>query len=208
MPRTASQFSAEQRAQLRNVLGAGLGDALIDKLDGVDHAASLTVSTGLKVDKQSGGGRGLHIYTITLTDVAVAVADSGGASGGFGSLQLLDFPIGVVRFLESRTNLTVVASGLIGATATVKTSIGTAAEATNDTLDSTQANIIASTSSVLTASAGTVKGVGVSTPPQVDGSVTPVDVFLNVGVADAGLTGAGSVLLNGTITLITLGPIA
>lgn len=99
---------------------------------------------------------------ITLTNVSITMTD-GGANGSIGSLKVYDLPAGLIRIHGARTNLTVTAASGIGATAALKHSLGTAAAATNDTLNLTKANIIPSTSTTLASSAGSPKGVSAAT---------------------------------------------
>lgn len=137
---------------------------------------------------------------ITLASMAVTITDTGGVNGAYGSQKIFDCPTGYMLFLGARSNLTFTAAAGIGATGTVKHSIGSAAESTNDTLDATQANLIASVSSVLAASAGTGKGASTAVL-YLDGTSSAVDVYLNFGVADADVTASSSLTVSGTITI-------
>jgi hypothetical protein len=167
-------------------------DMLTNVAVGAPSGAGVTV-------KEYGNGD-YHKSVITLTNVVIPVADSGGANGGFGSLKVYDFPEAALNILGCVTKLAFVATGGIGATATLKHSVGTVAEATNDTLDATQANLVPSTNAVLVAGVGAAGGVlaaGIIS----DGTGTAIDAILNLGVADAGITANGSVTVNGTITI-------
>lgn len=161
-------------------------------------AGSSPVSTVVAKDYQNG----LWTQTVlTVTNLAIATTDDG-ANGSFGGTKIYDMPAGAIWVL-ARTNLTATVAAGIGATSTLKHSVGTVVAATNDTLDSTKANIIASTNTTLSGSAGTVKGL-TATPLIIDGTATAVDVYLNFGVADAGATASSTVTANGTITLTRL----
>lgn len=146
------------------------------------------------------GDGATHRTTLHLSAAAIATTDAG-ASGTFGSQELYTFPAGAVLIHGAITDLSVTAAAGIGATSTLKHSLGTAAEAANDTLDSTQANIIASTNTVLASSAGTAKGLG-TTLLVGDGTTTPIKAFLNYGVADAGATANSTVTTTGTVTIL------
>lgn len=99
---------------------------------------------------------------ITLVNLSVTMTDAT-TSGSIGSQKIYDMPAGLIKIIGARTNLTVVAAAGIGATATLKHSLGTAAAATNDTLNLTKANIIPSTDTVLASSAGSPKGSSIVT---------------------------------------------
>jgi hypothetical protein len=150
----------------------------------------------------------VHRTIIQLSAVRMALTDTGGANGAYSSLKVYDFPAGnilVQGVVSSLASVARVGTNL-SATATVKHSLGSAAEATNDTLDGTQANFLPSTDIVLAAGVGA--GGGESTAQTIlNGTAAAVDAILNVGVADAGIAGADSVDISGTIiiTWINLG---
>lgn len=156
--------------------------------------------------KHYGSGIYRMAHIVLNSPLTITVTDTGGANGGYGSYQLADFPAGLINIVGGVTNLTFTAAAGIGATAALKHSVGTAAEATNDTLDSTQANAIPSTSVTLAASTGTVGGVSTAAA-WVDGTTTAADLFLNIGVADAGISSSSSVTVTGQmwITYAVLG---
>lgn len=187
------------RRRIATAIGGDAADMLVEKLDGTASAGTKT--TGVTVKEQSAGK--FHLTRIEFTNLVVAVTDTGGANGGYGTKTLYDLPQGLAVILGSVTDFDIVAAAGIGATAAVKHSLGTAAEATNDTLDSTQANLIASTSATLTASAGSTLGVSTA-PVTVNGTVTPVDIILNFGVADAGISATSSVTITGFVEIAWL----
>lgn len=143
--------------------------------------------------------------TITFAADVVATTDAG-ASGAFGAQALLTLPAKHVILFGASLDIAMVAAAGITATATVKSAIGTAAEAANDTLDSTQANIIASGNTVLASSAGTKLSVGPAsgTPLMIDASAGTQQLFLNFGIADAGSTANSSLTITGTVKLAYL----
>jgi len=180
-------------------LGPG-GDAAARRM--VDSPGNATVAIGsspvstvVATDYQDG----LWNHTkLTVTSLAVSTTDDG-ANGSFGGTKIYDFPVGAI-WCVARTNLTATVAAGIGATSTLKHSLGTVVAATNDTLDSTKANIIASTNTTLSGSAGAVKGL-TATQLIIDGTGGAVDVFLNFGVADAGATANSTVTVSGTVHL-------
>lgn len=167
--------------------------------------------TGLASDPGAAkAGRIIRTHKILLKDLVVAITDTGGASGAYGSQKIFDFPEGNILILGAQARLTDVDAGAGGITdtATVKFSIGSAAETTNDTLDSTQANLIASTNVALTGGTSTATVGAVNTGVLfLDGTTTPADLYLNLGIADAGITANDDVTIDGEIeiTYIVLG---
>lgn len=145
-------------------------------------------------------GQQIQRLELKLPSVAVTMTD-GTTNGSIGSKQLITLNSKYFGLLGASVSLPVLAAANITATATLKASIGTAAEATNDTLDGVQANIMPSTSLVLVSSAGTLVGNG-NVALAVDGTAGTQGVFLNLGVADAGSSGNSTVTItNGTIVL-------
>lgn len=186
--------------QLAVALGPGGYDAAARLQDSVGNGnvaiGSSPVSTVVAKEFQD------KLWTqtvLTVTNLAISTTDDG-ANGSFGGTKIYDMPAGALWVL-ARTNLTATVAAGIGATATLKHSVGTVVAATNDTLDSTKANIIASTNTTLSGSAGTVKGL-TATPLIIDGTSSAVDIYLNFGVADAGATANSTVTVSGTITLL------
>jgi hypothetical protein len=170
---------------------------LIDSVDNVNSAVGAVNGTGVTLGGEYTSGITKQTV-ITFSSVVITMTD-GTTNGSIGALKFYDFPVGALK-INARTNLTLVAAAGIGATATVKHAIGTAAEATNDTLDSVQANIIASTDTVLVSSAGAAKGLSTATL-FIDGTAGAIDLYLNFGVADAGSTANSTLTVSGTITI-------
>lgn len=200
-----SQFNLESvtpehRRILINALGnSDAANAIADKLDGIGDK----LTPGTSIEALLRAGFRIHVDKLTFEDLAVTITDTGGANGAYGSHKLADLPTGLAIILGARSSFDIVAATGIGATAAVKHSVGTAAEATNDTLDSTQANIIASTSTTLAASEGAASGVSTAVTV-VNGTSSAVDLFLNFGVADAGVTASSSVTITGYVEVAWL----
>lgn len=173
---------------------------------GVANTANNTSTSFIKADEY--GVTHERQTVININAFSVATTDAG-TNGAYGSLKFYTFPsgtYGVVRNVVVDLTATPGAGG-IGDTATLKYSIGTAAESTNDTLDSTQANILGSTNA--TAFVGGLGGGGAgggamtgvtNTAAAIDSRSAAVEAFLNLGIADAGHSStADTVTLNGKI---------
>ena len=153
------QFTNAQRAAWDNVFAnAGLGRITRNALEGITAAG--TGESSITVTEKSLGC--YHKTKLAFTSLAVSTTDNG-ASGAIGSKKLITFPTGLIRILGARSEFTITAASGISATATVKHSLGIIPAATNDTLNLTKANIIPSTNSTLTSSAGTASGKSLAT---------------------------------------------
>ena len=149
------------------------------------------------------GGAGVRISTFTLRDVSVTMTDATTA-GSQGRIQIYDFPAGNLLFLGGSCDLTTARVGTaLAANAAVVGAVGTAAVGVdNDTLTSTEADLLPSYAGTLTAGAGVVKSKSVTAGIVVfDGTSTAKDAWLNFAVPDAGSTGNDALLVNGTVTL-------
>lgn len=157
-------------------------------------------TTGLSIQKDQVFD-GVRKTVVKLTSVSVTMTD-GTTNGSIGSVKLYDFPEGAINVHCGATDLTLTAgAGGIGDTAALKHSVGSAAEATNDTLDSVQANIVPSTSLTLAAGTGTKQGISTAAA-HLDGRAAAAAAYLNLGVADAGSSANDTVTVSGTVTLI------
>lgn len=169
-------------------------------------------TSGITVEER---GDGIFQHTvITLTNVTVAITDSGGtvgtgtdsANGGYGSLLVYTLPVGLQHILAARTKFTGITrvGTAISATAAVKHSLGTVAVSSSDTLTSTLADILPSTSATL--SSGTVATAnGVNTGTKiVNGTSSAGNIYLNFGIADAGILGSDSITVSGKVKLTWL----
>lgn len=148
---------------------------------------------------------------VDLDNVRIATTEAG-ASGAYGSQKIFDAPEGNIKVLGGTMRFSRVArvSTGITTTATVKFSVGSAAEASNDTLDSVQADVIPSSNMAAMVSGVSTGGGGRSTAePVLNGTGTPIDFFLNVGIADAGSTASDNIDVDGQIEIyyINLGDI-
>lgn len=159
-----------------------------------------SATAALGVSKKEYGNGILRQTVFTLSGTVVTWVDNG-ASGGYGSLQLLDFPEGHIAVLGAVSDFTALTAGAgIGATGAVLHSLGTAAEATGATLDSTQADILPSTSLTLVGSTGAVGGTNTALLLS-DGTATAKDLFLNLAANATDSTANSTVTITGTITV-------
>lgn len=162
MSREPAQFTAIHKNVITEALGNPLvAQDLIDKLDGTNRVGTLGVSSSYATIDEQGGGQ-FHVTKITLAALVISMDDVG-ASGSFGGQKIYTFPTGLIKINGARTDLTVTVGSGIGATATIKHSLGTVIAATNDTLSLTKANVIPSTNTTLASSAGTMQGTSLAT---------------------------------------------
>jgi hypothetical protein len=199
--RGSDMLSHNMVAALRSALGTA-GNPVADEINDYFKRGTVGNNPAGNVRRIREGGPGaLHRTTIWLDNETITITD-GGASGGIGSSKLYTFPEGALDVGIAFSSFTIVAASGIGATATVKHALGTAQETTNDTLDSTQANVLPSTNTVLSGSAGTAKGLTSTKLGALDGSTTPAELWLNFGIADAGITANSSIVINGFVTIL------
>lgn len=141
--------------------GTSAARRIIDNVDNSNTAVGTVNGTGVTLTGEYTTGI-VKQTIIRLDSVAITMTD-GTTNGSIGSLKVYDMPAGLIRILGARTKLTATAASGISATGTLKHSLGTAAAATNDTLNLTKANIIPSTNTTLSSSAGAVAGVSAAT---------------------------------------------
>jgi len=139
---------------------------------------------------------------ITFTDKDVTMTDAG-ANGSHGSLKMIDFPEGNIVILGASTDLAIERVGTaLTATSAVVGAVGTTATATdNATLTTTEANIVPSTVSTLTAGAGATAGQSTAVAV-IDGTAAAISAYLNFATPDAGSTGNDALTVNGTVTVV------
>ena len=174
----------------------------LDSLPVAGSAARVPAAVAATVSAAETGGPVLRKTVFTLTGHSVTMTDAG-ANGCHGSVQLCDFPVGLIQIIGATMALaTTAGSGGIADGAAVVQSVGTVTVAnTNATLTSTEADIIPSTAGTLTGGANAA-GVGVSTTPAVfDGHSTAVKAFLNFAVPDADSSASDTLAVTGTVTV-------
>ena len=198
------------------------------KIVGADGGDTLTALSGGKVNMEAGSileiadgvlttvgigapaGTGVtavekvlipHQTVISLAATSITMTDATTA-GCHGSRKIFDLPAGNILILGATTDLQVTAgTGGISDTAAVVGAVGSVAAATdNGTLTSTEANIVPSTASTLTAGAGSCDGESTA-PVTLDGTATAADVYLNFAIPDAGSSANDTLLVTGTVTI-------
>lgn len=135
---------------------------------------------------------------LPLIDTAATVARC--------ALKVFDMPEGLIQIFGSVANLAITKSAAgVNADFDGDFALGSAAAAADATLTGTEANILPSTATPQ-AVAGVTTAKGVSTAGVLlDGTTTPVDVYLNILVDDADqdvTTTPTNLIANGTITIL------
>jgi hypothetical protein len=146
-----------------------------------------------------------HKTIFTLTDVAQSVVNG----TEYQSTKLFDFPAGVINVLGVVMSLaektTTALETTLNASSTGALALGTAA-ASNVTLDSTMADLVASTAFTSSATvnvAGTAVGGHLATAAIFDGHTTAKALYLNSAFATTtDVDGAATIKWTGTITVI------
>lgn len=158
--------------------------------------------TGLTGESKGAG----HNRTLVLTfdDVALALADEAGVVA-YGGMKIVDFPEGAIAIQGAVAALDVTKSSAgVNADFDGDFGIGTVTASNNGTLASTEQNVIPTTATPQAASgATTAKGVATAAV-YLDGTTTPVDLYLNFLVDDADHNVGGTacnLILNGTVTI-------
>lgn len=195
-------------------LGLGPDDELITKgdkliLNGKEvipaPAPGAVAGTGVTVEE---GGNGIvNVTTITFTDAPVALTDEGGVVA-YGGLKVYDMPAGLIHILGAVQDIALTKSSAgVNADWDGDVGVGTVTASNNNSLSSTEQNIIPTTATPQ-AVAGVSTADGVSTGAvTLDGTGTAIDIFVNLLVDDADHNVAGTpcnLILNGTLTITWL----
>jgi hypothetical protein len=145
---------------------------------------------------------GLNSTVLTFTGVSVTMTDAA-AAGSHGSLEVLNFPAGLIVVAGVTSDLAIARVGTaITTTAAVVGSIGSVTVGTdNATLTSTEADLLPSTAASLTAGAGNCDGQSTAVTV-LDGTATAAKAFLNLAIPDAGSTGNDALTVTGTVTIL------
>lgn len=148
---------------------------------------------------------GMNKTVLTLTNVAIALADNAGVVA-YGSSKIFDFPEGLIQIFGATADLAVTKSSA-GVIATFDGDFGLGSAAANNgaALATTEQDVIPTTPTPqAVAGVTTAKGLSVA-GLLLDGSATPADLFLNVLVDDADhdvTTTPCNLIFNGTITVM------
>lgn len=140
---------------------------------------------------------------VTFQNVAVPLADEA-AVVAYGGLKFFDFAEGAVCIVGAVANFNVTkTSAGVNADWDGDFGVGTATASNNATLTGTEQNVIPSTATPQAVSgATTAKGV-LTTMAILDGTTTPVDLYVNFLVDDTDHNVAGTacnLILNGTLS--------
>lgn len=171
--------------------------------DSVATVATIASAASAYATIENAGIGPLRQAVVTVTALPISCADNG-ASGTSGSVQLLDFPAGLVNILGCVPNLTYASE--VATDANFLSAIGSVAAAADASLTSTEANIVPSTATAIASSAATFAAVNTTASILLDGTSTAADVYLNVASstnpsAAYGITATGTI----TITYIVCG---
>lgn len=172
------------------------GAIRVDRFSGL-AALAATLPASATISLIEGGDTAVKRLKFTLTATPITLVDAT-TNGSFGGIKLCDLAAGGISLINAYANLAVTTTGGVGATATFKYAVGTVLVSTSDTLSSTLANIVPSTSITLAANAGNaavsnVTAAGIASAPS---------LFLNCGVPDAGSTANGAASVTGTISVV------
>lgn len=176
--------------------------------DGGSPAASgsgAAAGTGVTASELVAGGV-VHQTVLTFADVEIALTDNAGVVA-YGGLKVYDFPAGAILLLGAVADLDLTkdAAG-VNADWDGDFGVGTVTASNNNSLASTEQNIIPTTATPQ-ASSGATTANGQSTATEnavIDGTGTAADAFLNFLVDDADHDVGGTptnLIVNGTLKL-------
>jgi hypothetical protein len=186
--------------------------ALTDLPPGLNVTAGIGAPNGATVSVREESDGILHKTTLFFTNLPLILRNT---EQGLG-VKVYDFPEGRILFLGAvgaiSINTTTVILDTLNGAKTLGWGLGSTTQA-NGTLATTEQDLIpvtAITSSATINVAGAVSKGQLAAALQLDGTATPVDCFLNVGVPTADdIDADATVLINGqaTITWINLGDV-
>lgn len=161
---------------------------------------------GSGVSVQELGNAVVHKTVLTFDDVAIALTDQA-STVAYGGLKVYDFPEGAILMLGAVADLDLTKSSAgVNDDWDGDFGVGTVTASNNATLSSTEQNIIPTTATPQ-ASSGATTANGLSTATEnavINGTSTPVDVYLNLLVDDADhdvTSTPCNLIVNGTLTL-------
>lgn len=143
----------------------------------------------------------------TLTNVSLTVTDAAG-SGSSASLKIFDFVQGAILPIGSRQDYTAFAEGAAltggaGDAAFILALGSAAANAGDGALTGTEVDIAPATSTItLSGGTGTGTKMGGATAAPIDGTTTPVDIYLNWSGTAATIDASSTISVTGTISLL------
>lgn len=161
------------------------------------NGATLATATGFTNVNAVGG---LNVTTITFSSYSMPIVDSG-ANGGHGTLKLIDFPEGIIRIPSAIGDMSCTSVTGMAAASEVDMALGSATTLTDaEELGNTNVDFIGKVDETLTAGVGVWDLVNTTSQDE-DGHSGSTDVWLCVAVLDTNMTGAGTIILNGTIVI-------
>lgn len=196
---------------LGGALGPGGHDAARRILPFANDTYSDVGSTALssayaRVDEMGFGP--IQRTKITLTSLPITMTDEPGVVA-YGGSKVYDMPAGNILILGATQDLSVTKSGAgINADFDGDVGLGTTTAGNNNALATTEQNIIPTTSTPqAVAGVTTADGINAAAIAPLDGTTTPIDIYLNFLIDDADQDGGGTLLVSGTIiiTWINLG---
>jgi len=170
------------------------------------------VVSGIGVTASESGSGSFRRTVLTLVNTPLTITDALAYVG----LKLYDFPAGRLRFIDTVVSVAVTTTSVIATTlksgVTVSIGIGSVT-ASSLTLATTMMNMMPGSaeavktfpsSTVINTAPAVVTGVlaniaAAQVGAILDGRTTPIDLFLNLGVAAADIDGDATVVVNGTI---------
>lgn len=188
-------------------VSAWSGTAVANLID----VASATVAPGAAQHGtvtaiEEGNGGTIKRTVLTFSNLPLTLANAVAAAQGAGR-KIYTFPEGIIQILSAsgKVNQTTTSdpTTTLNGGVTCNWGVGSTTQA-NKTLATTEQNIIPTTALTASASqnvAGADSKAFLAAPVTLDGTTTPIDLFLNVGVlTDTDLDADATVLLNGSIT--------
>jgi hypothetical protein len=159
-----------------------------------EKVAAASGISGLTVKDYANAGRQTRV---SLSNVTITTTYTS-SSNSSGSVKIATLPLGGIFLKGGSARVTYTTSGTPTPGGTTVFAVGTAAAAADATLTSTEANVVASTGSTMTAGAGTLSGVTATSVVGVNGQSSAVDIYLNF--ATSGDMGAArTITLNGWV---------
>lgn len=160
---------------------------------------------GATVTAEEVGSDVLHKTVLTLANTPMTVRDTEQGNG----VKIYDFPAGYIRICGATGTVTITTTSALASTLNASKAVGWGVGTTtqaNTTLATTEQDIVNVTSATSSATVNVANtattGVGPAILAAFDGTVTPVDVYLNLSVPTAtDIDGNATVVFNGTITI-------
>ncbi len=153
----------------------------------------------------SSSSPGTNKTVLTFVNAPLALIDTAGVVARC-ALKIFDFPEGNIQIIGATVNLALTKSAAgVNADFDGDVALGSAAAAGDATLTSTEANIVPSTATPQAVAGATTAKALSTASVLLDGTATPVDLYLNVLVDDADqdvTTTPTNLIANGTVTVL------